>query len=690
MTPEGASVADRYLQSLAGGEHFIQGDEAAAMGAIFAGCTFFGGYPITPASEIAEVMARELPRIGGYYVQFEDELASISAVVGAAWSGARSMTATSGPGFSLMQETVGYACMTETPCVIVDVQRSGPSTGQATLPAQGDVMQARWGTHGDHEMIALSPSTVQECLDLMIRCVNLSEQYRNPVIFLMDGEIGHLRERTVFPDPSKVEIRERLKAAEGEAVFGGKTVPPMLEFGEGKFVHVTGSTHKPDGMRDVRTMEVHDDLVRPRLRRHGAARARGRPRRPRGGAEGHVRPADHDLAVPRPDDPRGVRGTDDAARAGDEPGPAESRDRALRGLRGGVPAEDRRGPPQDERDRGRDREGGRMRFRELVDPEYFDELKEAVEEPKSEIAPPAYGTGDPLAGLVLEEPEAQGPRKHRLLKYLRQEILPTTFCVGCGGGTVLNAFTNAVDEMGLDPTEMVAVTGIGCSSWIPSPYFLCDTLHTTHGRAVAFASGVKVMLPEMKVIIIAGDGDLAGIGGNHLIHAARRNIDMAVFLVNNFIYGMTGGQVSPTTPFGIKTTTTPYHNVEHPMQIADLVAAAGASYVSRWTTYHPFQLMEAMQYAIRKKGFAFIEIISQCPVSYGKSAGQKDAVSALHHFKDSCIHVEDAEGMTEEELEGKFVVGRLVERHRSEFTESLANLNRQTQAEVAEALERRG
>jgi 2-oxoglutarate ferredoxin oxidoreductase subunit beta len=328
-----------------------------------------------------------------------------------------------------------------------------------------------------------------------------------------------------------------------------------------------------------------------------------------------------------------------------------------------------------------------MSYSYMTDPEYYDALAEATEEEAEAPAAPVYGTGDPLEGLFFGEEEARPPGKHRLLKYLRQEVLPTTFCVGCGGGTVLSTFAHAVDEMGLDPKNMVAVTGIGCSSWIPSPYFLCDTLHTTHGRAVAFACGVKVMKPDMDVIIIAGDGDLAGIGGNHLIHAARRNIDMAVFLVNNFIYGMTGGQVSPTTPFGIKTTTTPYRNVEHPMQIADLVAAAGASYVARWTTFHAFQLMESMQYAIEKKGFAFIEIVSQCPVSFGKSAGQKDAVTALHHFKDNSIHVDDAKGMTEEELEGKFVIGKLVERHRSEFTDGLAQLNRETEAAIAEALE---
>ncbi len=256
------ALSDRYLAQLAGREHFILGDEAVALGAIYAGCNFFGGYPITPASEVAEVMARELPNVGGYYVQFEDELASISAVIGAAWGGARAMTATSGPGFSLMQESIGYACMTEPPCVIVAAPRSGPSTGQATLPAQGDVMQARWGTHGDHEIIALAPSSAQECSDLMIRCFHLAEQYRNPVIFLMDGEIGHLRERVVLPHPDRVERASRRKAKDNESVFGGQTVPPMRELGSGGFVHVTGSTHKENGLRDVQTQAVHDRLVR--------------------------------------------------------------------------------------------------------------------------------------------------------------------------------------------------------------------------------------------------------------------------------------------------------------------------------------------------------------------------------------------------------------------------------------------
>jgi 2-oxoglutarate ferredoxin oxidoreductase subunit alpha len=252
----------RYLKQWEGTSRFMLGDEAAALGAVYAGCDFFGGYPITPASEVAEVISRAMPKVDGYYIQMEDEIASISAVIGAVWAGAKAMTATSGPGFSLMQESIGYACMTETPCVIIDVQRSGPSTGQATMPAQGDMMQARWGTHGDHEILALAPSTVQECLELTIECFNLAERYRNPAILLMDGQIGHLRERIDMPYAKDIEVTERRLGEPGDMVFGGEAVPPMIQFGSDQFIHVTGSTHKETGMRDVSSQDVHDDLVR--------------------------------------------------------------------------------------------------------------------------------------------------------------------------------------------------------------------------------------------------------------------------------------------------------------------------------------------------------------------------------------------------------------------------------------------
>ncbi|MFN6991697.1 MAG: 2-oxoacid:acceptor oxidoreductase subunit alpha, partial [Fervidobacterium sp.] len=187
---------------------FWQGNEACAYGAIKAGCRFYAGYPITPSSEIAETMAKELPKVGGVFIQMEDEIASAAAIIGASLAGTKSMTATSGPGFSLMQEAIGYAIMTETPTVFVNVMRGGPSTGMPTKPSQGDIMQARWGTHGDHAIIALYPSTFEEVYRLTIRAFNLAEEYRTPVILLMDEVLGHMYENFVLPPEKEIEVVE--------------------------------------------------------------------------------------------------------------------------------------------------------------------------------------------------------------------------------------------------------------------------------------------------------------------------------------------------------------------------------------------------------------------------------------------------------------------------------------------------
>jgi 2-oxoglutarate ferredoxin oxidoreductase subunit alpha len=240
----------------------MQGNEACAEGAVAAGCRFFAGYPITPSSEIAEHLSKRLPQVDGIAIQMEDELASIGAIIGASWAGAKSMTATSGPGFSLMQEGIGYAFMTETPCVVVDVQRAGPSTGQATKCGQGDIMQARWGTHGDYSAIVLSPNSVQEMFELTIRAFNLSEEYRTPVILLADEIIAHMRERTIIPNPEALGIINRRKPNSGEkAFFGLKEVPPMPSIGDGFNVVVTGSTHDEYGIRATADPAIHKRLV---------------------------------------------------------------------------------------------------------------------------------------------------------------------------------------------------------------------------------------------------------------------------------------------------------------------------------------------------------------------------------------------------------------------------------------------
>jgi len=249
------------------GSHFMNGDIACAEGAIAAGCRFFAGYPITPATEIAEHLAQRMPEIGGIYVQMEDEIASIAAVIGASYAGVKAMTATSGPGFSLMQENIGLAVMTEAPCVIVDVMRGGPSTGQPTLPGQQDVMQAKWGSHGDYEIIALAPSSVQEMFDLTIEAFNLSETYRVPAILLADEVVGHMWEKVVIPSIEKIKIMNRKKANVPPKAYApfmpdDDLVPPMACFGEGYSFHATGLTHDEHGYPQTSSSEAQQKLVK--------------------------------------------------------------------------------------------------------------------------------------------------------------------------------------------------------------------------------------------------------------------------------------------------------------------------------------------------------------------------------------------------------------------------------------------
>lgn len=248
------------------GEFFMSGDEACAEGAISAGCRFFAGYPITPATEIAERMAERMPEIGGVYIQMEDELASMNAVLGAAWGGAKAMTATSGPGFTLMMENLGLGVMTETPCVLVDVQRGGPSTGLPTLVGQGDMMQARWGSHGPYEIIALSPSSPQEFFDLTVEAFNLSEKYRTPVLVMADEEVGHMTERVVIPPADTLNMYARRKPTVGPdqylAFAGGPDgVPAMACAGEGYHLHVSGLTHDERGYPVTTDPAVQEHLV---------------------------------------------------------------------------------------------------------------------------------------------------------------------------------------------------------------------------------------------------------------------------------------------------------------------------------------------------------------------------------------------------------------------------------------------
>ncbi len=262
------------------GEHFMLGDHAAAEGAILAGCRFFAGYPITPATEIAERMSVRLPQVGGVYIQMEDELASMNAILGSSWAGVKSMTATSGPGFSLMMENLGLGIMLETPCVLINVQRGGPSTGLPTLVGQQDMMQARWGSHGDYEIIALSPTSPQELFDLTIRAFNLSEKYRTPVLVMTDAEVGHMTEKVIIPPPEEIEIIDRPQVRRGDIapdhfrIFrdgnGSGYVSPMVAAGEGYRIHVTGLTHDERGYpgMNAQTQEWNVTRLINKIRAH--------------------------------------------------------------------------------------------------------------------------------------------------------------------------------------------------------------------------------------------------------------------------------------------------------------------------------------------------------------------------------------------------------------------------------------
>jgi len=256
-------------------------------------------------------------------------------------------------------------------------------------------------------------------------------------------------------------------------------------------------------------------------------------------------------------------------------------------------------------------------------------------------------------------------------KYLRKSSLPFIFCPGCGHGTVLNAFLRAVDELDI-MDDLALVGGIGCSSWMPV-FVNTDVLHTLHGRAIAVATGLKLASPKRHVVVFTGDGDCIGIGGNHFLHGARRNIDLTVIMLDNGIYGMTGGQVAPTTPLGAKTQTSPYGNPEPPIDAGAVAIACGATYVARWTSAHPTRLKRAIKEAIEHKGFSFIQAISQCPTQAGRYIyGTAKPADLFLHIKENSIRKTKAEKMSSEELKGKILVGTLHEdTGRPELTERI-------------------
>jgi len=261
-------------------------------------------------------------------------------------------------------------------------------------------------------------------------------------------------------------------------------------------------------------------------------------------------------------------------------------------------------------------------------------------------------------------------------KYLRLDRLPHIWCAGCGIGTAMGCFLRAIDRAEIDPDKTSVISGIGCTGRAAG-YIKLDSFHTTHGRAIPFATGLKLANPELNVVIFSGDGDLVAIGGNHLIHAARRNISMTVICVNNFNYGMTGGQVGPTAPFEALTTTTPYGNFESPFNLPYLVSASGASYVARWTILHVHQLEKSIAEAMNKPGFSFIEVISPCPVTYGRLNKEPTGLDSMHYYQEKSVIRNGADPKNANiELNGPIIVGKFIDRNSPTLEDSLREVSR--------------
>lgn len=263
---------------------------------------------------------------------------------------------------------------------------------------------------------------------------------------------------------------------------------------------------------------------------------------------------------------------------------------------------------------------------------------------------------------------------HPMDRYLKSDRIPHIWCPGCGLGTVLNCFLHAIEELKIDSKNLAIVSGIGCAGRVAG-YMNVDSYHTTHGRAIPFAIGLKLANPKLKVVVFSGDGDLFAIGGNHFIHAARRNVDITVICVNNYNYGMTGGQLGPTTPLGAVTTTSPYGNVEHPFNLCHVAAASGAVYVARWTALHVRRLKESMKEALNKKGFSFIEVISPCPTTFGRRNKMPTGLDTMKDYKENSVirHGIDP-SKTDIEIGKKTIIGKFVDIEKPTFDEAIQKL----------------
>ncbi len=517
------------------------------------------------------------------------------------------------------------------------------------------MMQVRWGSHGDYEIIALCPASPQESFDLTIKAFNLSEKYRVPVFVMLDEVVGHMTEKVVIPPADQIEVEPRRYTTIPPGEFLAyqpkeDMVPDMPRTGEGYNVHVTGLTHDERGYPDMKPAQ-QDKLVRrlvDKIRKNADKIILYE--------EDQIEGADV-VVVSYGITSRVAQRSIDMAR---EKGVKVGKFRLITAW-----------PFPEKKIAEIASKVKAIVVAELNLGQMVREVERAVagkahgalcwarwwQRPPSRRHSPSHHGGGAMTTVPINPVEP----------FLRTERMPHIWCPGCGIGTSVNSFARALTEANLDLKNVAIVSGIGCTGRVAG-YMNLDSFHTTHGRAIPFATGLKLANPKLNVVVYSGDGDLFAIGGNHLIHAARRNVDIKVVCVNNLIYAMTGGQTAPTTPGAVITSTNPYGTYDPSFNLPYLVEAAGAVYVARWTTFHVRQLARSMQEMFTKKGFTFIEVISPCPTLYQRRNKMGDGLDTMKFYKE-VSKVKNGAPTSEVALSksGEIVVGKFVDRERSEY-----------------------
>lgn len=609
------------------GTHNISGNTAFVWGALDAGCEADFPYPITPASSqgyeaekqmrrLNEISAQELKKRKRIFYQLEKEDVCMIALCAASLAGLKAMTATSGPGLSRMPENLSLALTDELPLVIADVQRTGPSTGRPTGTGAGEVREARWGSHGGTEHIVLYPSSVQECYDLAIKAFNLAEEYRVPVIVLMEASTANLEERVEIPE--EIRVFDRVYKP-GFPPFGPTedgSAPSMPRFGEGEILKVTGLTHNRFGVPCANEPRVHEEMVE-----HQRRKITSKTEELTDVEEFLLDDAEIMLVV--------YGHTARAARWAVE----KAREK---GIKVGLLKLRTLYPFPEKKIEEWSKKVYRVDVPEMNQGQLFYVVRESSASPVVSLPQPDGESIDPRRILkYLEEsrgkyyreappvivPTIYSPPEWQREKIEISEITfspQTPFCPGCGLGILRNCLLQATKDLGWDPQKIVLVSGIGCAARLPN-HLPFDSANLTHGYAVPFAVWLKWVAPELKVIATSGEGDEFNIGLGETLFGAKRNIPVTVICFNNFVFGMTGGQVSATTPLGAKTSTTPAGNIEKPFDLVKMMLTSGAKFASRVPVSKPLVLTKILKEALSfDRGLSFVEVISPCLDQYTK------------------------------------------------------------------------